>query len=124
VRITYTGPHDGVEIPALTKVVVKLGETIEVSDDLGARLIEQRTWEAEPAELLAWVGKDTDRAARLLTAERDGAHRGEVLDELDRIANPPAQKPTKKPAGPGPRRATATTSHPAGEQGGEQDGEG
>jgi len=99
VHITYNGPHDEVEIPSLG-VAVKRGESIDVfSDDTAARLIEQSCWDAPPAEVLGWVGKDQQRAAAMLRAEQDGAQRPELLSDLDRIVNPPASKPAtaKKP---------------------------
>lgn len=39
-RITYTGPHDEVEIPS-AGVVCKRGESVEVPDELGKSLLEQ-----------------------------------------------------------------------------------
>ncbi len=100
-RVTYRGPHDGVELPMLHQVVVKRGETIEVSDELGASLIEQAVWEAEPADITAWVGDDPERAARLLVAERNGAGRDEVIAHLEQIAHPPQRQgdPDAVPAG-------------------------
>lgn len=95
-RVTYNGPHDGVEIPSL-EVVVERGESIDVlNPDLAAQLIEQACWDAAPADVLAWVGKDAARAAAMLRAEQDGAQRPEVLSKLDRIANPLA-KATAQP---------------------------
>lgn len=53
-RVTYTGPLDAVVLPDLIDVEVKAGETIEVSDELGARLVEQSCWsEAKPARSAA-----------------------------------------------------------------------
>lgn len=97
-HVTYHGPFDAVEIDGLTAVTVKRGETIEVNDDFGAQLIEQSTWDAPPEQVLAWVGKDTDRAATLLRAEQDGAQRADVLGPLDRILNPPKRKPAAETA--------------------------
>jgi hypothetical protein len=88
VRVTYRGPHDGVELPMLHRVVVARGQTVEVDDELGARLIEQRTWDADPDDIAAWVGDDVERARRLLVAEQTGAGRDEVLAHLEQIANP------------------------------------
>lgn len=87
-RVTYNGPLDAVELPDLYQVVVKRGESIEVSDQLGARLIEQRCWDASPEVIAAWVGDDQDRAATLLQAERDGALRIDVIARLELIVNP------------------------------------
>lgn len=88
-RITYHGPHDGVELAALTNVVVARGQTIEVDDELGASLIEQSCWDAEAGDVAAWVGDDQERAARLLVAETNGANRADLIARLDLIANPP-----------------------------------
>lgn len=87
-RITYHGPHDGVELAALTNVVVARGQTIEVDDELGASLVEQSCWDTSREEILGWLNRVEDYdarvewARRLLTAEQDGAQRVEVLDAL------------------------------------------
>ena len=39
-KLTYTGPHDEVEIPS-AGVVCKRGESVEVPEELGASLLEQ-----------------------------------------------------------------------------------
>lgn len=44
-RITYTGPHDEVEIPS-AGVVCKRGESVDVPDELGVSLLSQPTWQA------------------------------------------------------------------------------
>jgi hypothetical protein len=50
VRVTYTGPHDEVEIPDAA-VTVKRGDSIEVADAFGASLIQQSCWdEVKPAK--------------------------------------------------------------------------
>lgn len=100
-RVVYEGPIDAVELPEL-RAVVKRGESIEVADDFGAALIEQRIWDTSPDEVLTWVGQDPGRAARLLVAEQDGARRPELLDHLRRLANP---EPTVPPTTTRTRRA-------------------
>jgi hypothetical protein len=89
VRITYTGPIDEVEIAALYDVTVKRGQTIEVDHDLGASLIEQRGWDADPADVTAFVGEDREWAARLLNAERNGKERPGLIADLEAVADPP-----------------------------------
>jgi hypothetical protein len=39
-RITYTGPFDEVDVPAF-RLLVKQGETVEVSEDAAVALLEQ-----------------------------------------------------------------------------------
>jgi hypothetical protein len=41
VKITYTGPHDAVEVPGVG--VVKHGDTLTVPDAVGQSLLEQET---------------------------------------------------------------------------------
>lgn len=88
-RVTYHGPHDGVELPMLHQVVVERGSTIEVDDALGAALVEQSCWDTSRDEILGWLNhvEDLDSridwARRLLTAERDGAQRTDVLEALE-----------------------------------------
>ncbi|HYQ63556.1 hypothetical protein [Actinophytocola sp.] len=88
-RITYHGPHDGVELAALHDVVVRRGQTIEVDDALGASLVEQSTWDTSRGEILGWLNhvEDLDArkdwARRLLTAERNGSQREDVLEALE-----------------------------------------
>lgn len=92
-RITYHGPHDGVELAALTNVVVARGQTIEVDDELGASLVEQATWDTSREELLAWLNRSADLvtrvewAERLLVAEQNGAQRTEVLEAITHWLN-------------------------------------
>lgn len=87
-RITYHGPHDGVELAALHNVVVMRGQTIEVDDKLGASLVEQSTWDTSPKEILSFLGgiedydARVDWARRLLAAEQHGAQRTDVLEAL------------------------------------------
>lgn len=88
-RITYAGPHDGVEIASLNNVVVERGQTIEVDDDLAVRLVVQRGWDADEADIAAWVGDDAERAKRLLVAELHGQERPELVARLALIADPP-----------------------------------
>lgn len=57
-RVTYEGPLDAVELPDLVEVVVKRGQTIEVSDKLGARLIEQSCWDEAKATTKATTKKE------------------------------------------------------------------
>ncbi|GAB3429830.1 hypothetical protein [Actinophytocola sediminis] len=87
-RVTYTGPFDGVEIAALG-VVVERGKSVEVDDDIGVTLLDQAGWDAEPAVIAAWVGHDPERAARLLTAEKNGAQRADLIARLELIVDPP-----------------------------------
>lgn len=89
--IVYSGPIDAVEVPAANCIAVR-GEPTEVPDEVGASLIEQGTWDADPKVVLALVGKDRDRARRFLQFERDGAQRPEVLEKLSRIADPPEKQ--------------------------------
>lgn len=113
-RITYDGPTDGVMIPQLHQVVVERGQTIEVDDELGARLIEQLYWDTSLQEIAGFLDRVEDYEARvdwvrrLLTAERDGAQRGEVLDALtvwldaqhpDPAGDPNGDVPDAVPAG-------------------------
>ncbi|HEV2778546.1 MAG TPA: hypothetical protein VGX25_04025 [Actinophytocola sp.] len=90
-RVTYVGPLDAVELVDLHQVVVQQGDTIEVADELGARLVEQRCWDTSEAEVIAWVGDDPDRAARLLEAERNGAQRVDLVARLELIATRPGE---------------------------------
>lgn len=113
-RITYDGPTDGVMIPQLHQVVVERGQTIEVDDELGARLIEQLYWDTSLQEVLGFLNRvedydaRVDWARRLVTAEQDGAQRGEVLDALtvwltaqqpDLAGDPGGGDPDAVPAG-------------------------
>lgn len=103
-RVVYSGPIDAVEIPEANCIAVR-DEAFDVDDELGARLIEQRPFDTSPDQVLAWVGKDPDRARRLLLAERDGAARPELLAQLEQIASPP--KPAPPAATPAPRKPAA-----------------
>lgn len=89
--VVYNGPIDAVEVPAANCIAVR-GEPVEVPAEVGASLIEQGTWDADAKVVLAIVGKDRDRAKRFLQFERDGAQRPEVLEKLEKIAEPP-EKP-------------------------------
>ncbi|MCP3805375.1 hypothetical protein NLX83_39525 [Allokutzneria sp. A3M-2-11 16] len=42
-RITYLGPFEAVEVPALHRVV-RRDESVEVDDELGAALVAQSCW--------------------------------------------------------------------------------
>lgn len=56
-RITYEGPFDAVEL-ADHPVVAARGETVDVPDELGARLLQQECWtEAKPGRT---ARKDAD----------------------------------------------------------------
>ncbi len=102
--VVYSGPTDAVEVPAANCIAVR-GEPIEVPDDVGASLIEQGTWDAEPKVVLALVGKDQGRAKHFLQCERDGAQRPEVLEKLLKIAEPPEkQSASEKPEAQGGER--------------------
>lgn len=49
-KIKYIGPcSDGVYVPA-ANLEAKPGETIDVTDELGASLCEQSIWQAVPAK--------------------------------------------------------------------------
>jgi hypothetical protein len=91
VLVVYSGPTDAVEVPAANCIAVR-GEPVEVPDEVGASLIEQGTWDADPKVVLALVGKDRTRAKKFLQFELDGAQRPEVLEKLAKIADPP-EKP-------------------------------
>jgi hypothetical protein len=40
-RITYVGPHDAVEVPAI-RAIVRRDESVDVPDEQAWRLLEQR----------------------------------------------------------------------------------
>jgi hypothetical protein len=44
-KVTYSGPHDAVEIAA-TGQTCKNGASVEVPDELGKSLIQQADWSA------------------------------------------------------------------------------
>lgn len=48
-QVTYEGPHDAVEVPALGRTV-KRGEPVKVDKTLGARLLEQDAWKPVTAQ--------------------------------------------------------------------------
>lgn len=84
-KVTYNGPIDAVEI-AETGQIVERDQTVEVPDELAVRLIEQSSWDAAPKDVLAYVGKDPERAAAMLRAELDGAGRDQLLARLAKLA--------------------------------------
>lgn len=43
-RVTYTGPHDGVDLVGVGTVT--RGESVEVSDDLATELTSRPDWQA------------------------------------------------------------------------------
>ncbi|RKT49359.1 SAP domain-containing protein [Saccharothrix australiensis] len=47
--VRYDGPHEAVEVPAAGLIVAR-GDTVEVPDALGARLVEQAGWTDPPAQ--------------------------------------------------------------------------
>lgn len=49
-KIKYVGDFAEVEVPDL-QLVVKRGETVEVSDDDGLSMIKQEVWESAGASL-------------------------------------------------------------------------
>jgi len=53
-KVKYVGPFDGVEI-AETGQVVGNGESVEVDDELGRRLVEQACWVKQAAKKTAEV---------------------------------------------------------------------
>lgn len=55
-KIKYVGEFDEADIPAL-QLVVKQGETIEVSDEDGLEMIKQAVWESAGAPAGKPVGK-------------------------------------------------------------------
>lgn len=56
-KITYVGPHDEVEIPALDYKTCKRGETIDVPDKEAEAMVKQEVWEA--AKGLPSIGKSS-----------------------------------------------------------------
>lgn len=83
-KVTYNGPYDAVEV-AESGQIVERGQTVDMPDELAARLIEQSSWDVSARDVLAHVGKDEDRAATMLRAELDGARRKAVVRPLEKL---------------------------------------
>lgn len=71
-NVTYYGPHEAVDLPALG-VTVAHGESVEVPDDVADRLVEQGWSSSSHADtvtaVLDRVAGDPDQARMALAAE-------------------------------------------------------
>ncbi|MFI9817575.1 hypothetical protein [Saccharothrix variisporea] len=101
VTLSADSPVGSVELPQLGNLVVQPGQSVELPDWLGANIIHQKQWDAEPDVVLGIVGADKDLAAAYLESERHGAGRPDLIEALRTIANPPEepQQPKRRAAG-------------------------
>lgn len=105
-KVTYNGPCDAIEL-ADTGQIIERGQSVEVDDELGFRLVEQSSFDTDPKTVLAFAGEDPDSAARMLRAELDGARRLKVVRPLEKLLkvdepaslddNPPPADPPADP---------------------------
>lgn len=80
-RLTYPGPHEAVDVPALGRRVTQ-GEQVEVPDDVGANLVEQG-WHAEASELASLTVAELREVADERGVELDSrATKAEIIAAL------------------------------------------